>query len=606
MRTTLISHDFGLRSIKAIVSNAESIKLQAQNILDSELTDIIDDASLHSVQFKADQIVKDVMTASQARIDQGTNSSASVSLIQESSIPGAQRKNRGETGVLGGKVAHRNGKKIEIDENDLGQDSGPRSHEVSPPQSSSAIPASDGSVSRGQRPRGELEQQLWKRASFSERQTRAVYRQIGIDPEQEYKEEELEDHIILKAVRDYNHSKFAADEHIIIEGIIKDVFQGTVPDLDAPTQDYGNLQEAIHQSFELCKVDYTKTMKVKALQLFEILGSKHGCLLVGEPQSGKSTLIGLLESALNKAAMNEYTLAVQDRRKAAMLRLAKAHEKQAIAAEITKKANLDGGAGMSSDMIGGAVKKKSKKNDKDHQAKKLLGLYQDMYRKTKLSEEELQEIRENLGTKGVIMRRMNPKGMTQEEMFGTYDALSHEWREGLFSQEFRSFANMTDDKKKWILLDGPIDYSWVENLNSILDDNRKMSLPNGEQIKMSQGMCILLETDNMKNVTPATVSRCGLIYLHKGETSEPKAIFNQWLRNLPPNLQEYQTELENAANFLMVEAIAVFEEEKKASKLVFGDVDLHWLMQSFVRLLTTLVFDYFLEFEKSNAMNIAA
>ena len=49
MRTTLTSHDFGLRSIKAIVSNAESIKLQAQNILDSELTDIIDDASLHSV-----------------------------------------------------------------------------------------------------------------------------------------------------------------------------------------------------------------------------------------------------------------------------------------------------------------------------------------------------------------------------------------------------------------------------------------------------------------------------------------------------------------------------------------------------------------------------
>ena len=122
-----------------------------------------------------------------------------------------------------------------------------------------------------------------------------------------------------------------------------------------------------------------------------------------------------------------------------------------------------------------------------------------MYRKTKLSEEELQEIRENLRTKGVIKRRMNPKGMTLEEMFGTYDALSHEWREGLFSQEFRSFANMADDKKKWILLDGPIDYSWVENLNSILDDNRKMGLPNGEQIKMSQGMCILLETDNMKN-----------------------------------------------------------------------------------------------------------
>lgn len=303
--------------------------------------------------------------------------------------------------------------------------------------------------------------------------------------------------------------------------------------------------------------------------------------------------------------MNEYTLTVQDRRKAAMLRLANEHEQQAVAAKTTKMEDHERGAGMSSEMIGSAVKKKSKKNDKEHQQKKVLAQYQEMYRKTKLSEEELLEIRENLRTKGVIKRRMNPKGMTLEEMFGTYDALSHEWREGLFSQEFRSFANMTDDKKKWILLDGPIDYSWVENLNSILDDNRKMGLPNGEQIKMSQGMCILLETDNMKNATPATVSRCGLIYLHRSETSEPKAIFNQWLRNLPPNLQEYQSELENTANFLMVEAIAVFKAEKKASKLVFEAVDLHWLMQSFVRLLTTLVFDYFLEFEKSNTMNIA-
>lgn len=73
-----------------------------------------------------------------------------------------------------------------------------------------------------------------------------MYRQIGIDPDQHYEEEELEEYIILKAVRDYNHSKFATEEHILIEGVIKDVFQGAVPDLDKPVQDYGNLKEAIH------------------------------------------------------------------------------------------------------------------------------------------------------------------------------------------------------------------------------------------------------------------------------------------------------------------------------------------------------------------------
>jgi len=51
-----------------------------------------------------------------------------------------------------------------------------------------------------------------------------VYKQIGIDPGQHYDEEELEEYIILKAVRDFNHSKFAIEEHIIIEGIIKDIF----------------------------------------------------------------------------------------------------------------------------------------------------------------------------------------------------------------------------------------------------------------------------------------------------------------------------------------------------------------------------------------------
>jgi hypothetical protein len=56
----------------------------------------------------------------------------------------------------------------------------------------------------------------------------------------------------------------------------------------------------------MCKYDKSEALKKKALQFYEIVNSKHGCLFVGEAQSGKTTLINLLESALNKAALNEF------------------------------------------------------------------------------------------------------------------------------------------------------------------------------------------------------------------------------------------------------------------------------------------------------------
>ena len=63
------------------------------------------------------------------------------------------------------------------------------------------------------------------------------------------------------------------------------------------------------------------------------------------------------------------------------------------------------------------------------------------------------------------------------------------------------------------MLDGPIDPVWVENLNSVLDDNKKLSLPNGESVKLNDTISIVMESNSLFNVTPATISRCGLMYL---------------------------------------------------------------------------------------------
>jgi len=63
------------------------------------------------------------------------------------------------------------------------------------------------------------------------------------------------------------------------------------------------------------------------------------------------------------------------------------------------------------------------------------------------------------------------------------------------------------------MFDSPIDHLWVETLNSVLDDSKKLCLPNSEIIDMTKYMTIYFESDHVDNASPATISRCGMIYL---------------------------------------------------------------------------------------------
>lgn len=192
-----------------------------------------------------------------------------------------------------------------------------------------------------------------------------------------------------------------------------------------------------------------------------------------------------------------------------------------------------------------------------------------MYKRTFLSNEEIDKLKNSLACKGVTTRRINPKSMHIEDLFGVLNKEQNAWTEGIFTQMFRQFSVDQTLRKKWIQLDGPIDHMWVENMNSILDDNRKMNLPNGETIKMGEGMCLLFECDNLVNVTPATVSRCGLVFMQREEMNPIKQIFNSYLKKLPSNLHDYLKDIEYQSNFLLTEALDVFREEKEAGKLLY-------------------------------------
>ncbi|XP_056424426.1 dynein axonemal heavy chain 14 isoform X2 [Hyla sarda] len=279
--------------------------------------------------------------------------------------------------------------------------------------------------------------------------------------------------IIIAALKEANLPKFLAEDVVLFENIMADLFPGVNP----PKANTEKLEEAVSAAVsELCLQPWESQIE-KVIQFYHQIVARHGVMLVGPTGGGKTTVRRILEKSLQH---------------------------------------------FPSAPTGSGVSLPTRKRK-------------------------------------VETFIINPKCVTLGQLYGEINPNTMEWSDGLLASAVRTFTQQsaakeggtmasaastpqdTEDQKNsgdvhksarkeylddgglssskgdpdwyWIILDGPVDTLWVENLNTVLDDTRTLCLANSERIRLPQGMRMIFEVDSLSQASPATVSRCAMVYM---------------------------------------------------------------------------------------------
>ncbi|KAM3873375.1 dynein axonemal heavy chain 11 [Diretmus argenteus] len=113
-----------------------------------------------------------------------------------------------------------------------------------------------------------------------------------------------------------------------------------------------------------------------------------------------------------------------------------------------------------------------------------------------------------------VWNDLNPKAVDTDELFGFIHPATREWKDGLLSSLMREQSKISHAGPKWIVLDGDIDPMWIESLNTVMDDNKVLTLASNERVPLSSSMRLVFEISHLRTATPATVSRAGILYVN--------------------------------------------------------------------------------------------
>ena len=126
---------------------------------------------------------------------------------------------------------------------------------------------------------------------------------------------------------------------------------------------------------------------------------------------------------------------------------------------------------------------------------------------------------------------LNPKSVASTQLYGSFDPNTHEWTDGVLAIMYRDISKDLSGDMNWIVFDGPVDTLWIESMNTVLDDNKKLCLVSGEIIKMSDYMRMIFEPADLDEASPATVSRVGVVFTEP-ERLGTQVLIDSWLESV--------------------------------------------------------------------------